>query len=264
MMNKLLKYLAPSLEFSTLLQLSLPLGLYLGMGTGAGWTWWVLAFFMYGIVYAMIGNNIAMHRYFSHRHFEVTKPVEWLFVWCGSMIGLGSPISYAITHTVHHNPKYTDTPLDPHGPARGKRSIIVYFQRIVDPKDTPFANKRIVELSRKWGWLHRFYVPFVLVNAAILWLISYKIFLFVWFIPASMAIWGISFSILRQHWPMSANNCPTHRWEPLYEALHKNHHNYPGAPNTVLRKNEIDWTYQFSRLFRPKYNWKGQPPLRND
>lgn len=252
--DTIIRYMGPSLEATTLFQLCLPIGLYLGITSGAGWYWWLIAFFFYGIVYSMIGNNIALHRYFTHGHMTVTKSVEWFWVWCGSMIGLGDPVSFAATHIVHHNPKYTDTKMDPHGPIRGIKSVLYYFQKPINVKETPVMNRFFVKLSRKWGWLHRFYIPFLLVNATILYLISYEVFLFCWFIPASLSLWGISISILRQHWNLKANNCKTHRYEILYEGLHLNHHLYPQSPNCAVNPGEIDWTYQFSRLFRPKYN----------
>jgi hypothetical protein len=34
---------------------------------------------------------------------------------------------------------------------------------------------------------------------------------------------------------------------------------YPGAPDTAVNKNEIDWVYQFSKLLRPIYDYRGQP-----
>jgi hypothetical protein len=26
-----------------------------------------------------------------------------------------------------------------------------------------------------------------------------------------------------------------------------------------VRPTEIDWTHEFSKIFRPKFNWQGQP-----
>ena len=263
MIKWLLKYCKLSVYVPTAMQLLLPVGIYLGIQSGASWGWWAFCVFNYLIVYAMVGNNIAMHRYFSHKHFNTNRYVEAVFVWIGSMVTLGDPFSYAMTHAVHHNPKYTDGPLDPHGPARGLKSILILFQKTVDPSETPVFNKHLKHLSEKYGWLHRFYVPFVLVNALILFLISYKLFLFGWLIPASMTCWSVSMSVIRQHYPLSegVNNCKTHRWEPIYEGLHKNHHDYPAAPNSALKKGEIDYTYEFSKIFSPSYNSKGQPRM---
>mgnify|MGYP003348602507 FL=1 len=144
-------------------------------------------------------------------------------------------------------------------PTNGKRSIFIWFQREIDPAKTPIVSKHIVNLSRKWWWLHKFYVPFVVVNATILYLIDPYVFLFLWLIPAGIACWGIGWAVWRQHWHKTPNNSPLHRWDWVYEGLHLNHHDWPMAPNTAVRPGEIDWTHQFSKIFRPKFNWAGQP-----
>jgi len=257
MINFIKKYMQPSGAATGLLQLSLPLGLYLGITSGATWHWWAAAVFFYTIVYSLVGNNIGLHRYFTHGHFTVSKPVEYFFLWSGSTIGLGDPLSYAITHIIHH--KYPDTDLDPHGPVRGKRSWLIWFQKTVDPAETPVFSRRLTDLYRKYNWVHTYYIPLLILNAGILWLIDYRAFLFLWLIPISLSCWGIGWAVWRQHQDFVANNCPTHKWEPLYEGLHLNHHDHPMAPNTAIRKGEIDWTYQVSKIFRPTYNWKGQP-----
>ena len=236
------------------MQMLAVVAVWLGIQSGAGWGWWVVALLFDLFVYSMVGNNIALHRYFTHGHFTVPVWIERIFVWCGSMVGVGDPVSYAMIHLAHHNPKYTDTNLDPHGPSCGWWSVLIYFHRAIDVSKVSVSPKRLVPIITKYKWLHDYYIPFIVVNAGLLWLISYEVFLFCWFIPATMACWGIGLSVVRQHWPMSPNNTPRHKWDFVHEGLHKNHHDYPTYPNTAVRDNEIDWTYQFSRLFKPKYN----------
>lgn len=257
MLKYIQKFTKTSTISTSILQLSLPFSIYLGIQTGAGWMWWAAALFMYMFVYSLIGNNVAMHRYFTHGHFQVSKPVEWFFLWCGSMTGLGEPLSYAMTHIIHH--KYPDTELDPHGPKRGKRSILVYFQKTVDPAETPVFSRRLVELNNKYGWLHRYYLLFVLANAAIMWAIDFKVFLFLWLLPSSMACWGIAWAVYRQHWHGVANNSRFHKIDFLYEGLHKNHHDWPSAPDTAVHSGEIDWTYRTAQLFAKEFDYRGQP-----
>ena len=255
MMDNLLR---PSRWFSSLMQLSLFVGLAVAISMDVHWGWWVSYITMYLVFYSMIGNNVGLHRYFTHNHFKVSRPVEWLFLWSGSMIGLGEPCSYAMTHVVHH--RHSDQKgIDPHGPTNGVRSIFLWFQREVEPAKTPVFSRRIIELSRRYGWLHKFYVPFVVINAGILYLIDPKVFLFLWLLPASTACWGIGWAVWRQHWHCTPQNSSLHRWDWVYEGLHKNHHDWPSAPNTAVRKDEIDWTYQFSKIFNPKYDMRGQP-----
>lgn len=251
------KYLAHTVEATSVIQLSLPIGIWIGWTMDVSWVWWALSAFFATFVYLLVGNNVAMHRYFTHSHFTVSKPVELFFLWIGTMLGFGGPLSYALTHLVHH--KYPDGEHDPHGPARGKRAWLVYFQKTVDITNTPVFSRQIVELNKKYRWIHEYYVPVVLANAAILWLIDFKVFLFLWLIPASAACWIVTISIWRQHLGLHANNSPIANWDILYEGLHKNHHDVPMAPNTALNPGEIDWTYQTAKLFGAKFNSKAQP-----
>lgn len=249
--------LKPNPFITTAIQLSLPLSIYLGIQSGAEWYWWLIAFFFYTVVYTLIGNNIGYHRYFTHKHFEVSPPVRYLFLWAGSVSGIGDPISYSTTHLVHH--KYQDTDMDPHGPVRGIKSIMFYFYKTV----TAIPGRRVIELIKDYSWLHSYYVPFVVLNAVIMYLISYKVFLFCWLIPSSLFLWGLGIGVLAQHWGYKARNFKTIDLTiPWYEGLHDNHHAAPSAPNTAFNKGEIDWSYQFSRIFKPSYDWRGQPDAK--
>lgn len=249
--------LKPTPSLTTLVQLSLPLGLYLGIVSDSSWYWWVIAFFFYAIVYTMIGNNIAYHRYFTHKQFEVARPIEWIFLWAGCLGGLGDPISYSTTHLVHH--KHSDTDLDPHGPARGIRSLMFWFYRHVNHKDTPIVGRRVIELYKKYSWAHDYYLLFLLVNIALFWLIDYKVFLFCWLIPASLFTWSLSTAVLLQHWNYKPHNHWIEKYVFWYEGLHANHHAAPSVANTAFEPDQIDWTYQFTRLFRPKYLHREKP-----
>jgi stearoyl-CoA desaturase (delta-9 desaturase) len=254
MLSIIKKYLQHTPVATSIFQLSLLITIPYGVLLGVSWSWWLAAGFFAAFIYTLVGNNIAMHRYFTHSHFTVKKPVEWFFLWVGSMMGLGGPLSYAMVHIVHH--KHSDTDLDPHGPIRGKRAWLVYFHRIVDVTQTSIFSRRLFELSRKYRLLHDYYVPFVLINAATLYLIDPKVFLFLWAIPAAISCWIVTFSIWRQHIGLKANNSPIANWDIIYEGHHENHHNYPTAPNTAIHPGEIDWTYQAAKLFGARFNHK--------
>lgn len=257
---QILPYLKPNVIVTTIIQLSLPLAIYLGIISNSEWYWWAICIFFFTVVYSLIGHNIGYHRYFTHKHFKINSFVEYLFLWAGSSTGLGDPVAYAATHMTHH--KYPDTPLDPHGPARGVRSIIYFFHKRINFKDTPIRERRLFELNKKYHWVHNYYNPLLLANIVLLYLISYKVFLFCWFIPVSLFLWGISAAVLFQHWGFKARNYWVDKWVPWQEGLHLNHHLYPAAPNCAVNPHEIDYTYQVSRLFTSEYDWRGQPKTK--
>ena len=239
----------PNKELITVMQLLFPLAVYLAIG--AEWYWWALSIIFY-FFYCAVGNNLAMHRYFCHKQFELSKPMEYFFLWCSSMSTLGSPLSYAIPHLVHH--KYPDSDMDPHGPMAGIKSLLYYFHRHLPTDKFTLTSRRIVELSKQYCWLHRNYGYFVLANVAVLWAIDFKVMLFCWLLPASFTLWAVSIAIYLQHWPKgSASNNKLYGWYGWGEGLHLNHHLLPGSSNTAINLGERDYTHQLAKLFAKRF-----------
>lgn len=242
-------WLVPNKTLITLVQLILPLAIYLAIG--AEWYWWALSFIFY-FLYCAVGNNLALHRYFTHNQFELHTPVEYFFLWCSSMSTLGSPISYAIPHLVHH--KYPDSDIDPHGPTAGIKSILYYFHREMPKDKGNIVNKRIVELSKRYGWVHNYYWLFVFGNVLAMFLINWKVALFCWLLPASITLWAVGISIYLQHWPKGyASNNKFYWWFGWGEGLHYNHHLIPGTSNTAINPGEHDYTHTIAKLFAKRF-----------
>ncbi|MCA8962075.1 MAG: acyl-CoA desaturase, partial [Planctomycetes bacterium] len=57
------------------------------------------------------------HRYFSHRSFETSRPVQFLLAFVGGMAVMRSALWWASIHRRHH--RYADGPGDPHSPREG-------------------------------------------------------------------------------------------------------------------------------------------------
>ena len=57
------------------------------------------------------------HRYFSHRSFRVTRPVQFLLALGGTTAVQKGPLWWASHHRLHH--RYADTDRDLHSPAQG-------------------------------------------------------------------------------------------------------------------------------------------------
>jgi stearoyl-CoA desaturase (Delta-9 desaturase) len=64
-----------------------------------------------------VGITVGFHRLLTHRSFQTTKPVEYLFAVLGSMAVQGPVISWVADHRKHH--AHTDKNGDPHSPHVG-------------------------------------------------------------------------------------------------------------------------------------------------
>ena len=64
----------------------------------------------------MFGLTAGYHRYFSHRSFKTSRPVQFLFALLGTMAVQKGPLWWAAHHRRHH--KYTDQEGDVHSPVK--------------------------------------------------------------------------------------------------------------------------------------------------
>ena len=231
----------PNYFWMTIIQLLLPVFIIIGLG--AEWYWWVVSFVFY-FLYLCIGNNIGMHRYFSHRYFTMSKPVELFVAWCAFMPGLGSPLSYVSVHNIHH--RHSDTAQDVHGRARGWRSLLYCFHKYIHAQDIVFS-KNLISLTRQYHLIHDYYWLFVFGNALVMYLVSWKLFLFAWAIPASITLWIVALVLLLQHDQHGPSNTRSYMWFGWGETWHANHHADPSLTDHSLGKGR-DWTYELCKI----------------
>lgn len=75
----------------------------------------VIATVMY--LLTAVGITVGFHRLLTHRSFQTSKPLEYLFAVLGSMAVQGPVISWVADHRKHH--AHTDEDGDPHSPHVG-------------------------------------------------------------------------------------------------------------------------------------------------
>jgi len=238
MIETIKSILRPNYIVMTVLQLLLPVFLWLGLGASVGW--WVVALVFY-FLYLAVGNNVGMHRHFCHGYFKFSKPIEHFITWCATVAGLGSPISYASIHVVHH--KHSDTPLDPHGRQRGWKSVLFYFHRHIQTSEISFT-RNLSKLLVKFSTMHDYYWAWVFATPAIMYLIGgFNFMLFAWCIPVSLTLWAVALVLLLQHDDVGASNTASYQWFGWGETFHKNHHDNPSLANHSGNSKKKDWTY---------------------
>lgn len=95
-------------------------GVYLGLLTGiltctftGEWHWMGISILI-ATWHGIFGNNIALHRLFSHRSFTTTRAKEIFLAISTIFLGSNGPITYCAIHRHHH--VHSDDPQDPHSP----------------------------------------------------------------------------------------------------------------------------------------------------
>ena len=58
--------------------------------------------FYTGILLLRVGLEVGYHRYFAHRSYKTTKLKERLLLWWGTLIGIGSCLTWVGVHRTHH------------------------------------------------------------------------------------------------------------------------------------------------------------------
>jgi stearoyl-CoA desaturase (Delta-9 desaturase) len=236
---------------------------WMGLSWFALWT----ALALYAVrMFAITGFY---HRYFSHKAFKTSRPVQFLFGLVGAASVQRGPIWWASHHRNHH--RHSDTERDFHSPVtRGffwshmgwfltQRGFRIDWSAVPD-------LRRFPELR----WLDRFDIAVPVALAAGLfalgsWLESAHPQLgtsgpqlLVWgFFVSTIVLFHVTVSINslahrfgRRAYPTN-DNSRNNWWLALLtfgEGWHNNHHHYPGSARQGFRWWEIDLTYYALRL----------------
>lgn len=73
-----------------------------------------LSLILLGYLISFMGEELALHRYFTHNSYSTTKWKDNVLLSLSVLAGLGPTIWFAGTHKLHH--AYSDTEKDPHSP----------------------------------------------------------------------------------------------------------------------------------------------------
>ncbi len=81
-----------------------------------GWSWVAVGVALGAYAVRMFAITAFYHRYFSHRSFQTSRWMQFIFAIVGSTAIQRGPIWWASHHRAHH--KYSDTDADVHSPVR--------------------------------------------------------------------------------------------------------------------------------------------------
>jgi stearoyl-CoA desaturase (delta-9 desaturase) len=204
------------------------------------------------------------HRYFSHKAFKTTRPVQFLFALIGAACVQRGPLWWAAHHRDHH--RNADTEHDIHSPLR-RGFLWSHMGWFLTPRGFRTHWESIPDLRRspELRWLDRFdiFVPVLLATALF--------FAGRWVgrtFPATgtsgpqLLIWGFFVStVVLFHATVTVNSLAhrfgSRRFETadnsrnnwllavftFGEGWHNNHHYFPGSARQGFRWWEVDLTY---------------------
>lgn len=188
----------------------------------------LVAFLWTGIV----GVNVSLHRYYSHKSFKTTTIKEKILLWSSVFTSLGSPAMWCSIHRLHHST--SDTDKDPHNPrTQGKlKTWLGIWNPINIPKRfiTPFLSSNELKFVHE----HYFLINFVLL--LFLCFLDIKLAGFLYALPAVGCFHGAqSIGVLPHLWGYrryDTSDKSRNNWLAsilaLGEGWHNNHHANPG------------------------------------
>jgi fatty-acid desaturase len=213
--------------------------------------WFTIVVFAFSKI---VGVNVGLHRFYSHRSFKTYKPVEYFMAFCSVIATVGSPFVYPGVHRQHH--RYSDKQGDPHRPEDGK---IKSFIGIWKTQDIQWIS--IIKDLLKQPYLrfvHNYYFIILGVYMLVLLAVDPKLVLFAYAIPACLCFWGSSsVNVFAHTWGyrnFETNDNSTNNFLSsvlsLGEGWHNNHHHMPSNWNTQTKWWEIDPPAMIIRLIK--------------
>lgn len=209
---------------------------------------WAVCFALY--VVHMFFVTAAYHRYFSHRTFSTSRPMQFIMAWMAQSSGQRGVIWWARNHRHHH--RFSDTPDDIHSPVQTGffQSHVgwIFDESIQSNARTVSDLERFPELV----WLDKHWLVPPVVNGLLLFAATDLQIAVSGFLLSMVLVWHGTFTInsLCHVWgwrryattDTSRNNI----WLALLtlgEGWHNNHHHYMRSTRQGFFPGEIDITY---------------------
>ena len=228
---------------------------------GVSWPAVVVCVLSYAL--RMFAITAFYHRYFSHRTFKTSRPVQFLFAVIGASATQRGPLWWAAHHRHHH--KVADRPEDPHSPRHG--FLWSHMGWFLSRKHFGTDHSQIPDLVRypELRLLDRYDLLVPVVYAAALFGLGAALERLAPGLGTSgwqMLVWGYFIStVVLIHVTLTINSL-AHVWGTrryatrddsrnniflalltLGEGWHNNHHHFPGSARQGFFWWEIDISY---------------------
>ncbi|NBV23137.1 MAG: acyl-CoA desaturase [Proteobacteria bacterium] len=228
-----------------------------------GWSWTAVAVAVALYLVRMFAITGFYHRYFSHRTFQTSRFMQFVFAVVGSASAQRGPLWWAAHHRAHH--QHSDSEADTHSP-RQHGFWWAHLGWITSPRNFPTDYQRVKDLAKypELVFLNRFDALVPLLLAAALygsgaWLAHYHPALGT--SGAQLLVWGVISTVVLFHCTCFINSLAhvfgRQRYQTgdtsrnslllalitLGEGWHNNHHHYMHSTRQGFYWWEIDLTY---------------------
>lgn len=206
--------------------------------------YWFLLGFICFLWAGIVGVNVSLHRYYSHRSFKTTKFKENILLWSSVLTGLGSPAMWCSVHRMHHS--HSDTAKDPHNPRLNgilKTWFTIWPKQVISKRFfIPFIQ------DPKMRFIHKNYFLISFIILCMLCLIDIRAAAMLYCLPAVGCFHGSAAIAVIPHYfgykRYTINDESRNSWVAsilsLGEGWHNNHHANPGRWFQGERWWEID------------------------
>ena len=227
-----------------------------------------VCFMLFFYVIRMFAITAFFHRYLSHKTFQTSRFVQFIFILIGTMSAQRGPLWWAAHHRYHH--RFTDTENDPHSSTHGFwYSHVGWFLNDQNFK----IRKEVVKDWLKYPeliWLDRFSLPIVLLTAAAIYALGeWLAFAYPDFQTTGpqLLVWGFVISTVCLIHATLCINSLAHLYGSrdfdtqdqsrnnlllsimtLGEGWHNNHHFYAGSTRQGFYWWQIDVTYYLLKI----------------
>jgi stearoyl-CoA desaturase (delta-9 desaturase) len=116
------------------------------------------------VMYLLVGFSICAgyHRFFSHKSYEASRPVQYFFAFFGAMAAQNSILWWSSSHRVHH--KYVDRDWDPYNIKRGFWYAHIFWIFYKNPQAGQFDNAPDLLENDIVMWQHRWHKVILIVG----------------------------------------------------------------------------------------------------
>jgi stearoyl-CoA desaturase (delta-9 desaturase) len=242
-----------------------------------GLSWYHLLYTAIGwILIEGVGVAVILHRYTSHRAFEIRPFLKPVLLWLACLSLQGSPVGWAGIHRGSHH-KHSDTDLDAHTPKKGKMYSWHFW---LHDWNKYFNPKYVIDLVRDpmQMWFAKYYTSLIIVTYIIVAAISIELLLFGLMIPAALSLYMESNINVFCHTPNmgyrnfetkdDSQNVPLLAWITWGQGWHNNHHkmgsSYDFGSSVSGRAEEFDLSLLLLPIVATKDSREKIYQARND